>query len=242
VGESLVEVLHQPEQSRFVIRYENEEAILAYRLNEHQGKTVIDFYSTFVPPPFRGKGLAEKLVRTGITWAKEQGYELKASCWYAAKFIRGFTLIEIMVVLGIIAVLATLALPSFNSDATRKQVAESMALVEDYKKLVAYYQKGTQVFLQDNKEAGIPAPEKLLGNYVSKIELKDGAFHLTFGNKAHPSIKNKILSVQPIMVKDSPESPISWICGKAGVPEGMVAVGENRTDLEIKDLPLGCRI
>lgn len=154
----------------------------------------------------------------------------------------GFTLIEIIVVVAIIAILAMMALPSPDPAIARKQVVESMELIEDYKKLVAFYNKSTQVFLKDNKEAGIPAADKLLGNYVDRIDLKDGAFHIHFGNKAHPNIKGKTLSVQPIMVQGSPESPISWICGKAAVPTNMKAVGENRTDLELKDLPLNCRI
>jgi len=84
-------VQHLPDQQRFIIVYEGSEAVLAYRLlnhNEDGEPTAIDFNSTYVPPEFRGKGLAEKLVRTGIQWAKGKGYELHASCWYAAKFIR----------------------------------------------------------------------------------------------------------------------------------------------------------
>jgi type IV pilus assembly protein PilA len=154
----------------------------------------------------------------------------------------GFTLIELMVVVAIIAILALIAMPSPDPTIARRQVSESMELVEDYKKLVAFYHKTTQVFLANNAEAGIPAPDKLLGNYVDRIDLRDGAFHIHFGNKAHGNIKNKTISIQPIMVQGSPESPISWICGKAAVPAGMRAVGENRTDLELKDLPLNCRI
>jgi len=155
---------------------------------------------------------------------------------------KGFTLIEMMVVVAIIAILAMIAMPSPDPAIARKQVIESMQLVEDYQKLVAFYHKSAQVFLKNNQEAGIPAADKLLGNYVDRIDLKDGAFHLHFGNKAHPSVKNKTLSIQPIIVSGSPASPISWICGKAAVPPNMKAVGENRTDLELKDLPMNCRI
>ena len=82
------DVQHLPEQNQFIIAHEGDEAVLAYRLFINGEKSAIDFNSTFVPPELRGKGFAEKLVRTGITWAQEQGYELHASCWYAAKFIR----------------------------------------------------------------------------------------------------------------------------------------------------------
>ncbi len=80
---NLITILHQPEQQQFIVQQNGQQAVLAYRLQANQ----IDFYSTFVPPEFRGQGIAEKLVRTGIAWAKEQGYQLQASCWYAAKFL-----------------------------------------------------------------------------------------------------------------------------------------------------------
>lgn len=158
------------------------------------------------------------------------------------KKTKGFTLIEMMVVVAIIAILAMIAMPSPDPTIARRQVVESLTLIDDYQKLVTFYYKTTQVFLKDNKEAGIPPADKLLGNYVDRIDFKNGAFHLHFGNKAHPNIKNKTISVQPIVVQGSPESPISWICGKAAAPPNMTAVGENRTDLELKDLPLNCRM
>lgn len=82
------DIQHLADEQRFVVSCEGNEALLAYRLFTNDGKAAIDFNSTFVPPEFRGKGLAEKLVRAGIKWAREQEYELHASCWYAAKFIR----------------------------------------------------------------------------------------------------------------------------------------------------------
>lgn len=84
----MTEVQHISEENRFAIFHDNDEAVLAYRLFNHNGKAAIDFTSTYVPPAFRGQGFAEKLVRAGLKWAKQQGYEIQASCWYVAKFIR----------------------------------------------------------------------------------------------------------------------------------------------------------
>lgn len=84
----MTDVQHLPDEQRFVILHEGSEAILAYRLFSNGAKPAIDFNSTYVPPEFRGRGFAERLVRTGLKWAKEHGYELHASCWYAEKFIR----------------------------------------------------------------------------------------------------------------------------------------------------------
>jgi uncharacterized protein len=82
-------VRHIPEQNRFVADYLGAQAILQYVIFQKDSTIkAMDITSTYVPPEFRGKGLAEKLVRTALAWGKEQGYELHASCWYAAKFIR----------------------------------------------------------------------------------------------------------------------------------------------------------
>ena len=77
-------VKHLVEQQRFVIEKDGFESVLDYELDGNS----IDFTHTYVPTELRGQGLAEKIVRAGIAWAKEQGYELHASCSYAAKFIR----------------------------------------------------------------------------------------------------------------------------------------------------------
>ncbi|HEY8940335.1 MAG TPA: GNAT family N-acetyltransferase [Cellvibrio sp.] len=83
------DVQHLSGQHKFVIREESgEEAVLAYRLFNQGDKPAVNFYSTYVPPAFRGKGHAEKLVRNGLVWAREQGLQIEASCWYVAKFIR----------------------------------------------------------------------------------------------------------------------------------------------------------
>ncbi|MFT2112033.1 GNAT family N-acetyltransferase [Marinomonas sp. 2405UD68-3] len=80
---------HLPEQSLFQIGQGSDIATMKYRTEKstENNQYVIDFYSTFVPKSMRGKGVAEKLVRAGLTWAKEEGYTVTASCWYVEKFL-----------------------------------------------------------------------------------------------------------------------------------------------------------
>jgi len=80
-----MDIQHEIEQQRFVLPVEGSEAVLEYRLLPGNG---IDFSYTFVPPALRGRGIAEKLVRTGLSWARAQEYEIQASCWYVQRFIR----------------------------------------------------------------------------------------------------------------------------------------------------------
>ena len=80
-----ISVTHQPDQQRFVSVLEGQESVLEYRLLPDHG---IDFTHTFVPESLRGQGIAEKLVRTGIGWAREQGFEMTASCWYVSRILK----------------------------------------------------------------------------------------------------------------------------------------------------------
>ena len=79
-----MDVEHRPEQSRFVTTVDGQESILQYRRMSGDG---IEFTSTWVPPALRGRGIAEKLVRTGLAWAREQGHEITTSCWYVGRFL-----------------------------------------------------------------------------------------------------------------------------------------------------------
>jgi predicted GNAT family acetyltransferase len=78
-------IQHQPGQLRFISIVDGQESRLEYQLMPRNG---IDFTSTFVPETLRGQGIAEKLVRTGLAWAREQGYTIEASCWYVRRFLR----------------------------------------------------------------------------------------------------------------------------------------------------------
>ncbi|MEZ9594000.1 GNAT family N-acetyltransferase [Shewanella sp. 10N.261.52.F9] len=80
----MTEVTHLTNESRFVINLDGAQAVLAYELYDNS----CNFNNTYVPPELRGKGLAEKLVRHGLKWAKTQQLEVEASCWYVQKFLK----------------------------------------------------------------------------------------------------------------------------------------------------------
>jgi predicted GNAT family acetyltransferase len=78
-----MDIQHEPQRQRFIVSVDGEDAVLEYRLHGNS----INFTHTFVPEALRGRGIAEKLVRTGIAWARAQGYAMEASCWYAKRFL-----------------------------------------------------------------------------------------------------------------------------------------------------------
>lgn len=77
-------IQHQPENNRFICEQNGHQCVLDYRVEGND----IDFTHTYVPTELRGQGLAEKIVREGLAWAKQQNYSLNASCSYVAKFLK----------------------------------------------------------------------------------------------------------------------------------------------------------
>ena len=154
----------------------------------------------------------------------------------------GFTLIEMLVVLAIIAVLAMMAIPSSAPLKVRQQVTEVLSYVEPLKaKVETSYKLNDFNFPGTNKLAGLPDADKLISSQITSVELLDGAFHIQLGNSVYPALKGKIITVRPLIVIDSPSSPIDWLCGLAEAPTGMQAAGDNKTDIPPLMLPNACR-
>jgi type IV pilus assembly protein PilA len=157
------------------------------------------------------------------------------------RFSRAFTLIEMMVVVAIIAILAMIAMPNTQDRFIRGQIVEAVALAEIAKTPIAKTWASLHTLLPDNTSAGLPAPEKVVNNFISAVEIENGAIHITFGNRANNLIKGKMLTLRPAVVADAPVVPVTWVCGGASAPPQMTVQGVNRTDVPARYLPLNCR-
>lgn len=145
-----------------------------------------------------------------------------------------------MIVVAIVAILATIAMPSYLAQHQRRDVVEALRTAKNIRDDVTKYYDAYLSFPSDNKEAGVPEPELLIGNKITKIEIEDGAIHITLGNKASKSLHDKIISLRPAIVTGSPKSPISWLCGPDEPVQGMEAVGKDKTDISIGLMPASC--
>jgi len=153
----------------------------------------------------------------------------------------GFAMMEIAIALGIIAILATIAVPSILDRLVRQQIVSALPLADIAKAPIAQSWAAAQTLPADNSAAGLPPAEKIVNNYISAVSVNNGVIDITFGNNAGGAVQGKILTVRPAVVPDAPIVPIAWICGNANVPGQMTVMGENRTSVPTNYLPSDCR-
>ena len=143
---------------------------------------------------------------------------------------KGFTLIELMIVVAIIGILAAIAIPQYQNYVARAQVAEGLALASGAKTAIAEYRNTTGEWPVDNKAAGLAEdPEDISGKYVKSVSM--GASDLccgsaictefvcvdvVFSDKAHANIAGGMLTLE---ASDGGGS-IRWLCyGDATDPD-----------------------
>jgi type IV pilus assembly protein PilA len=153
----------------------------------------------------------------------------------------GFTLIELMIVIAIIGIMATYALPSYQDRVIRAQVSEGLDLAQFARQSVQTYYSKNRRLPKDNASAGLPPADRIVGNYVTGVAVSDGAIVLTFGNRSNRNIAGRKLSLRPAVVEGYPSVPLSWVCGTAAAAETMRVQGPNQTDLPATSLPIDCR-
>ena len=154
---------------------------------------------------------------------------------------RGFTLIELMIVIAILGILLTTAMPTFQDRIIRTQVSEAVAFADFARTSVAEYYRRHQRFPKDNGEAGLPAAERIVGSYVTRLDVRDGAIHVTLGHRVNRNAEGKVISFRPGAVPGAPVVPLSWACGNAALPEALRLSGRNETTLLPQFLPIDCR-
>ncbi len=152
-----------------------------------------------------------------------------------------FTLIEMMIVVAMIGIMATMALPTYHDRIIRTQIEEALALSDIAKHAISDYFEQTGQFPRNNLQAMIPPPEKLIGNFVKEIHIQDGAIHVTLGHRVNAHVNDKVITLRPARVDGSPQSPISWLCGYAQPVSGMTGLGSNKTSVPENYLPFPCR-
>jgi type IV pilus assembly protein PilA len=153
---------------------------------------------------------------------------------------KGFTLIELMIVVAIIGILAAIAIPAYQDYTVRSQVTEGLNLASDLKAAVAETFAQTGQWPANNNTIGIDQTKS--GKYVSDVSINGGSIQITYGVTANTNINGKKLILEP---RTSPNGDVIWNCGykaaqgSASPSAGLVAT--TASDIKAKYLPNACR-
>ncbi|MFW0687089.1 pilin [Neisseria meningitidis] len=157
---------------------------------------------------------------------------------------KGFTLIELMIVIAIVGILAAVALPAYQDYTARAQVSEAILLAEGQKSAVTEYYLNHGIWPANNNSAGVASSASdIKGKYVEKVEVAKGVITAEMKSSGvNKEIKGKELSLWAKRQNGS----VKWFCGQ---PVTRTGTGTNSDDvtadsdkkIETKHLPSTCR-
>ncbi|EMT4302766.1 pilin, partial [Neisseria gonorrhoeae] len=156
---------------------------------------------------------------------------------------KGFTLIELMIVIAIVGILAAVALPAYQDYTARAQVSEAILLAEGQKSAVTEYYPNNGKWPADNGAAGVASSSSIKGKYVKEVKVENGVVTAKMlSSGVNNEIKGKKLSLWAKRQAGS----VKWFCGRPvtrtdKAKDDAVTDANDANKIETKHLPSTCR-
>ncbi|MEG3747702.1 pilin [Neisseria meningitidis] len=154
---------------------------------------------------------------------------------------KGFTLIELMIVIAIVGILAAVALPAYQDYTARAQVSEAILLAEGQKSAVTEYYLNHGTWPKNNTSAGVASSSTIKGKYVEKVEVKNGVITAEMKSSGvNKEIQGKKLSLWA----KRQDGSVKWFCGQPvtrNAANADTVAADTAKKIDTKHLPSTCR-
>ncbi|CWN84373.1 pilin [Neisseria meningitidis] len=160
---------------------------------------------------------------------------------------KGFTLIELMIVIAIVGILAAVALPAYQDYTARAQVSEAILLAEGQKSAVTEYYLNHGIWPANNSSAGVAStPSDIKGKYVQSVTVANG---VVTAQMASSGVNKEIQGRKLSLWAKRQNGSVKWFCGQpvtraapAGTNNDEVKAATGTTaNIDTKHLPSTCR-
>jgi type IV pilus assembly protein PilA len=152
---------------------------------------------------------------------------------------KGFTLIELMIVVAIIGILAAIAIPAYQNYTIRAQATEGLTLADGWKTAIAEYYANTGVM--PATIANLAGTCASAGKYEASILVSGGTIVIGYGNLANAKLQSSGSNTLALIPWVNANNDVLWQCGAAAIPTSASAVGTAVTStVPAQYLPTSC--
>ncbi|HFC7136835.1 TPA: pilin [Neisseria meningitidis] len=158
---------------------------------------------------------------------------------------KGFTLIELMIVIAIVGILAAVALPAYQDYTARAQVSEAILLAEGQKSAVTEYYLNHGEWPANNNSAGVASSASdIKGKYVQSVTVANG---VVTAQMASSGVNKEIQGRKLSLWAKRQNGSVKWFCGQPvernakATADAVTAATPDTDKINTKHLPSTCR-